>query len=142
MEDKRFIIPIFISHFGCPYQCVYCDQSQIARPASKLPTSEEIGEEIERCLRLGARKRKQHRTVQVAFYGGSFTALPLPMQRELLRSVSPFLEEGQIHSLRLSTRPDSISLEVLEILTAHKVATVELGVHDLTDIIKSILKRK
>jgi histone acetyltransferase (RNA polymerase elongator complex component) len=141
VEDKRFIIPIFISHFGCPHRCVFCDQERIARPTSALPTPEEIGEEIERCLRLGARKRKQHRTVQVAFYGGSFTALPLEIQKRLLRSVAPFLEEGRIHSLRLSTRPDSIFPEVLQILKAHKVATVELGVQSMDDEVLRISHR-
>lgn len=141
MEDRRFIIPIFISHFGCPHRCVFCDQNQIARPASTFPTSEEIGEEIERYLRFGTRKRKQHRTVQVAFYGGSFTALPLPIQKELLCSAAPFLEKGLIHSLRLSTRPDSISPECLEILTAHKVATVELGVQSMDDEVLRISQR-
>ena len=133
MEEKRFIIPIFISHFGCPHRCVFCDQSQIAHPASALPTPEEIGEEIEQCLKLGARKRQRHQTIQVAFYGGSFTALPLPTQRSLLCSAAPFLNEGRVHSLRLSTRPDSISPECLEILIAHKVATVELGVQSMDD---------
>jgi histone acetyltransferase (RNA polymerase elongator complex component) len=139
MNDKRFIIPIFISHFGCPYRCVYCDQSQLARPASVLPTPEEIHEEIERFLSL--RKRKQQQTVQVAFYGGSFTALPLPIQRALLCSVAPFLELGRVHSLRLSTRPDSISPEVLEILRMHTVATVELGVQSMDDEVLKISQR-
>jgi histone acetyltransferase (RNA polymerase elongator complex component) len=141
MDDKRFIIPIFISHFGCPHRCVFCDQRRIARPASTLPTAKEIGEEIERYLRLGARKRKQCRTIQLAFYGGTFTALPLPIQRDLLCSATPFLEKGRIHSLRLSTRPDSISPECLEVLTAHKVATVELGVQSMDDEVLKISQR-
>jgi histone acetyltransferase (RNA polymerase elongator complex component) len=69
--------------------------------------------------------------VQVAFYGGNFTALPLETQKRLLQSVAPFLKEGKVDSLRLSTRPDFISPEVLEILKAHKVATVELGVQSM-----------
>jgi histone acetyltransferase (RNA polymerase elongator complex component) len=141
MEDKRFIIPIFISHFGCPHRCVYCDQGRVARPALALPTTEEIGEEIERSLRLGARKRRVTRTVQVAFYGGSFTGLPLETQGRLLRSVSPFLEEGRVHSLRLSTRPDFISHQILEILKVHKVSTVELGVQSMDDEVLRISQR-
>lgn len=141
MDDKRFIIPIFISHFGCPHRCVFCDQHRIARPASTLPTAEEIAEEIERHLRLGARKRNQSRIIQVAFYGGSFTALPLPIQKELLRSAAPFLGEGRIHSLRLSTRPDSIFPECLEVLAAGKVATVELGVQSMDDEVLRISQR-
>ena len=141
MDDKRLIIPIFISHFGCPHRCVYCDQNQLARPASALPSPEEIREEVERGLRFGARKRTQHRMVQVAFYGGTFTALSLPIQRELLTSVTPFLEEKRIHSLRLSTRPDSIFPECLEILRVHKVATVELGVQSMDDEVLAISQR-
>jgi histone acetyltransferase (RNA polymerase elongator complex component) len=141
VEGKRFIIPIFISHFGCPNRCVYCDQGRVARPALALPTTEEMGEEIERFLRLGVRKRREAQTVQVAFYGGSFTALPLETQGRLLRSVSPFLEEGKVHSLRLSTRPDFISPEVLEILKEHAVATVELGVQSMDDEVLRISQR-
>ena len=141
MNDRRFIVPIFISHFGCPCRCVYCDQRKLARPASALPTPEEIYEEIERGLSLGTRKRKQQRTVQVAFYGGSFTALPLQIQRALLCSAAPFLEAGRVHSLRLSTRPDSISPEVLEILRTHTVATVELGVQSMDDDVLRISQR-
>jgi len=141
VEGKRFIIPIFISHFGCPHQCIYCDQGRIARPVSTLPTTEEIGEAIKHSLRLGTRKRKDTGLVQVAFYGGSFTALPLETQRGLLRSVAPFLEEGKIQSIRLSTRPDSISPEVLAVLRAHKVATVELGVQSMDDEVLRISQR-
>ena len=141
MEGKRFIIPIFISHLGCPHRCVYCDQSLIAHPASAAPVPEQIGEEIERYLKLGSRKRKYVRTVQVAFYGGSFTALPLGIQQRFLRSVTPFLEERKVHSLRLSTRPDALSPEVLEILKAHKVTTVELGVQSMADEVLSISRR-
>lgn len=141
MEGKRFIIPIFISHFGCPHRCVYCDQSRIAHPAPTLPTPEEVAEEIERYLMLGYRKRRDCQTVQVAFYGGSFTALPLKTQEGLLRSVEPFLKGGSVHSLRLSTRPDYISHECIEILRAHKVATVELGVQSMNDeVLRTLLR--
>jgi histone acetyltransferase (RNA polymerase elongator complex component) len=134
VEDKRFIIPIFISHLGCPHRCVYCDQGLIAHAvASTPPTAEEIATEIERYLRMGSLKNRTNRTVQVAFYGGSFTALPLDIQEGLLRSVTPFLQQDRVDSLRVSTRPDYISAACLEVLTAHQVATVELGVQSMTD---------
>jgi histone acetyltransferase (RNA polymerase elongator complex component) len=79
--------------------------------------------------------------VQVAFYGGSFTALPLATQEGLLRTCEPFLKEGLVHSLRLSTRPDYCSPECLEILTAHGVATVELGVQSMADDVLRISLR-
>ena len=141
MEGKRFIIPIFISHLGCPYRCVYCNQNRITRPVLTLPTPEEVANEIERYLGLRSRKRESARTVQVAFYGGSFTALPIKIQEKLLCSVKPFLKEEMVHSLRLSTRPDAISPEVLEVLQAHKVKTVELGVQSMADEVLSISRR-
>jgi histone acetyltransferase (RNA polymerase elongator complex component) len=141
VDAKRFIIPIFISHHGCPHRCVFCNQNSIAHPASTIPTLEEVTEEIERYLRLGSRRRRDDRTVQVAFYGGSFTALPLGTQKGLLHHCEPFLNEGIVHSLRVSTRPDAIFPECLQILTAHRVATVELGVQSMADeVLKTSLR--
>jgi len=141
VNNKRFIIPIFISHLGCPHRCVYCNQNRIARPVSTLPTTEEVAKEIERYLGQSSRKRTSARTVQVAFYGGSFTALPLDIQEGLLCMVKPFLDEGKVHSLRLSTRPDSISPHVLTVLKEHRVETVELGVQSMTDEVLRISRR-
>ncbi len=141
VEKKRFIIPIFISHVGCRHRCIYCDQGRIARPVAAIPSPEQITEEIERYLKLGTRKRKNCQTVQAAFYGGNFTALALATQRRLLHSVTPFLEQGKVHSLRISTRPDYCSLASLAILKQHKVATIELGVHSLDNEVLRISER-
>jgi histone acetyltransferase (RNA polymerase elongator complex component) len=139
--DKRFIIPIFISHLGCPHRCVYCNQDRIAHSVSALPTLLDVATEIEHYLGQSSRKRTSARRVQVAFYGGSFTALPLDAQERLLCAVKPFLDEGKIHSLRLSTRPDYISSEILEILKAHRVETVELGAQSMADEVLKISRR-
>jgi histone acetyltransferase (RNA polymerase elongator complex component) len=141
MEGKRLIIPIFISHFGCPHKCLYCDQHKIARHTPTLPSPEEIYEEIELNLRACQSKKKAARLVQVAFYGGSFTGLPLETQNDLLCSVAPFIKEGKVHSIRLSTRPDYIYHEVLKTLKAQKVATVELGVQSMDNGVLKITKR-
>ncbi|OGP94489.1 MAG: hypothetical protein A2Z19_05640 [Deltaproteobacteria bacterium RBG_16_54_18] len=134
VEEKRFIIPFFISHLGCPHHCIYCDQGVIARPvAATAPTAPEIAAEVERYLRLGRLKNRAGRQVQVAFYGGTFTALPVEIQEGLLRAVGPFLKEGVVHSLRVSTRPDALSPARLEVLASNHVATVELGVQSMTD---------
>jgi len=71
--------------------------------------------------------------VQVAFYGGSFTLLPEARQRLLLESVQEFIQRGQVHSLRLSTRPDAIETNNLLFLQTMGVRTIELGVQSLND---------
>lgn len=139
--DKWFIIPIFISHLGCPHRCVYCNQDRIAHPVSALPTPLDVAREIKRFFGQSSRKRRSAQRVQVAFYGGSFTALPLDIQEKLLCTVKPFLDEGTVHSLRLSTRPDSISTHVLTVLKAHRVETVELGVQSMANGVLRISRR-
>jgi histone acetyltransferase (RNA polymerase elongator complex component) len=141
VEGKRFIIPIFIAHLGCPHRCIYCDQDRITHSSLTIATAGEIAEEIERYLKLGTHRREDLRAVQVAFYGGSFTALPIETQRRFLQSVSPFLGQGRVHSLRLSTRPDYCFPECLAILKEYQVATIELGVQSMDDEVLGISRR-
>jgi histone acetyltransferase (RNA polymerase elongator complex component) len=70
---------------------------------------------------------------QIAFYGGSFTALPQDTQKSFLQAVRPFIQSGQIKSIRLSTRPDCISREVLNLLSEYHVETIELGAQSMDD---------
>ena len=141
MEGKRFIIPLFIAHLGCPFRCIYCNQDRLIDRDLAIATSEESGEEIERCLELRAYKREDYCAVQVAFYGGSFTALPIEIQSGFLHSVEPFLRKGKVHSLRISTRPDYCSPESLAILKQYRVATIELGVQSMDDEVLRISER-
>jgi len=75
------------------------------------------------------------KAAHVAFYGGSFTALPLELQKEYLAAVQPFLRSGQIENIRLSTRPDCITDDVLSLLHEYHANTVELGVQSMDDIV-------
>lgn len=121
------ILPIFIPHAGCPHQCVFCNQRKISGQDSAALTGAQ--EQIAR-WRSWLRPSVQH---EAAFYGGSFTGLPLALQRKLLSLTDALLEEGFIGSVRLSTRPDYIDREKLELLHKHHVRTVELGVQSLDD---------
>jgi radical SAM enzyme (TIGR01210 family) len=141
VEGKRLIIPLFIAHLGCPFRCIYCNQGRIIDRDLTVATSEEISEEIERCLQLRVHKQEDYHTVQVAFYGGSFTALPIEIQRGFLRSVAPFLNDGRVHSVRISTRPDYCSPESLDVLKRHGVVTIELGVQSMDDEVLRISER-
>ncbi len=71
--------------------------------------------------------------VEAAFFGGSFTALSEKVQQSYLQAVQPYLKTGKISGIRLSTRPDCISQPILEMLKAHGVKTIELGVQSFDD---------
>ena len=125
------VIPIFIAHQGCPHRCVFCNQHPITgtpEHTSTPCTTESVRIEIRTWLE---RSPRQGRRVQVAFYGGSFTGLPLDRQRSLLAAVQPFIANGQVDGIRLSTRPDYINPATPTFLRDLGVETVELGVQSM-----------
>ena len=122
------IIPFFIPHAGCPHQCVFCDQVRITGE-NAAPDPADIRGTIAERLRTNAAGRP----VQVAFYGGSFTALPAGTQQAYLEQVQPFIAAGDVSSVRLSTRPDALSPGILAILRRYRVTTVELGAQSMDD---------
>ena len=121
------ILPIFIPHAGCPHQCVFCNQKTIS--GQKLAAVAGAKEQLAR-WRSWLRPSVAN---EAAFYGGSFTGLPLELQEELLTLTAALLAEGFIGSVRLSTRPDYIDEERLQLLQQHGVRLVELGVQSLDD---------
>lgn len=125
---KRVTVPFFISHQGCPHTCCFCDQRMISGSGGCLPTADEIVGKIE-LWRLTAAGRP----LEVAFFGGSFTALPENRQSELLSPLQIFLKSGVIRSVRLSTRPDYIDDRRVEYLAEMGVQTIELGVQSMDD---------
>jgi histone acetyltransferase (RNA polymerase elongator complex component) len=125
---RPLVVPFFLSHLGCPHRCVFCDQEKIAGAPGILPDAAEMLAQIEH-YRAGA----AHRTLEVAFYGGSFTCLPHDDQHYLLATLQPLLSSGEISSLRLSTRPDAIDAETVAFLKGMGVRTVELGVQSMND---------
>ncbi|KYZ77333.1 hypothetical protein AXX12_04160 [Anaerosporomusa subterranea] len=125
---KNFIIPIFIPHWGCPHQCVFCSQNSITG-CSEPTKAKQVGMEIE----TGLKRLTEERYVEVAYYGGSFTALPLTIQAELLQPAYQSLQSGRIQGIRLSTRPDYISSDVITLLQQYSVSTVELGIQSFDD---------
>ena len=124
------IIPFFIPHSGCPHQCVFCNQKNITgqtKPVAPLA----IPQKISGYLAASSSDNPAH----VAFYGGSFTALPFETQRAYLNAVQPFIQTGQIAGIRLSTRPDCITNEILALLMEYHVTTIELGVQSMDDAV-------
>lgn len=133
---RASIIPIFVPHAGCPHACVFCNQRRIASTL-RLPTAQEVRAIIERGLEIVP----PGQMVQAAFYGGSFTALPLNDRLKLLDAVRPYIECGRITSVRISTRPDCIDTQILTQLRQYTVETVELGAQSMDDRVLTLSKR-
>ncbi len=136
MSARESIIPVFVPHLGCPNDCVFCNQRRISGSLSPA-RPEDVAAAIDRALSLtppGTRR-------QLAFYGGSFTAIPDAEQEALLGAAQPYLERGDIVSIRLSTRPDAIDGAVLARLKRHGVETVELGAQSMSDSVLALSGR-
>ncbi|SDK44219.1 elongator complex protein 3 [Natronincola ferrireducens] len=129
MSKKLYIIPIFIPHKGCPHDCSFCNQKKIAGEIIDV-TCRDVDRIIHHYLNLFS---EQAKTIEVAFYGGSFTGLSKEKQIELLKPAFDMKKKGIIHSIRLSTRPDYIDTEILENLKEYGVSTIELGLQSTDD---------
>lgn len=125
---KHYIIPIFIPHYGCHHQCVFCNQKRITgidTPVTPLNVARIIDKHLSMI--------NQPRHIEVAFYGGSFTALATDVQQTLLFPAYIALKEKRIHAIRLSTRPDCITQDILSLVSSMGVSTIELGAQSLDD---------
>ena len=127
---KRVIVPFFIAHQGCPHQCVFCDQEKITGSAAALPTAADIVRRVADWLHSS-----QADSVEVAFYGGTFTALSQGEQQALLTPLQPLLASGAVSGVRVSTRPDCITADNVAFLRQHGVTLVELGVQSMEDAV-------
>lgn len=124
--SKHYIIPIFVPHFGCPHDCVFCNQKKITGLSTTVKP-----EDVDRIISEHLLSFKDPSTIEVAFFGGSFTAIDINIQRELLAVPVKYKKSKQIDGIRLSTRPDAIDNEILEMLRENLVDTIELGVQSL-----------
>ncbi|MGM9521622.1 MAG: elongator complex protein 3 [Oscillospiraceae bacterium] len=126
MTPRRSIIPVFVPHLGCPHMCVFCNQRRISGK-----TAPADADTVRAALEEGLSRIYGDTETTLAFYGGSFTAIPAREQEELLGAALPFLRSGRISSLRLSTRPDCIDDVTLSRLKRYGVKTIELGVQSM-----------
>lgn len=136
MTPKRHVIPVFVPHLGCPNSCVFCNQRRISgqiEPATPETVKRTV-DQIKNVMPKGAPK-------QLAFYGGSFTALPVPQQDALLGAAQRFLDTYENAGIRISTRPDSIDKETLNRLVRYGVRTIELGAQSMCDDVLSAAGR-
>ena len=129
MPKQQITIPIFLPHLGCPHRCVFCDQKE-STSVRQIPGPEDIDITIEKYI---PHIKKTVQRVELAFFGGSFTGIPRETQEAFLRTAHRHLDKKTIHGIRLSTRPDYISDDALDLLEKYEVSTVELGVQSFDD---------
>jgi histone acetyltransferase (RNA polymerase elongator complex component) len=134
---RPLIIPIFLPNAGCRERCLFCNQKV---SGDGLPSSFFVRNFIETSLR-GFPLDKNDRENQIAFYGGSFTAIHREDQIRYLKEVQPFLSSGLIDSIRVSTRPDALGEETLSLLKEYRVKTIEIGTQSMIDQVLLLANR-
>lgn len=130
MSGKHINIALFIPHEGCPHQCSFCNQKSISG-ALKKPRAADVSAAVETAMRT--LRTRDCAGAQLAFFGGSFTAIDRAYMRELLDAAQPYLERGQIAGIRVSTRPDAVETDVLSLLKQSGVTAIELGAQSMDD---------
>ncbi|MDY6820795.1 MAG: radical SAM protein [Deferribacterota bacterium] len=125
---KHKILPIFLPFIGCKKICIYCNQNNITG-INESNLIKCVEEQLKKHLDLNIRWN------EVAFYGGTFTALPLELQVQLLRIINNKLPKL---SIRISTKPNCINKIILDTLQSYNVKTIELGIQSLSnDVLKN-----
>lgn len=137
MSNKHYIIPIFVPHKGCPHDCIFCNQKKITGQIEEV-TAKDVKAKIEDYL-ITIPENNSH--IEVAFYGGSFTAIPFEYQEQLLKAAFMYVENGYVANIRVSTRPDCIDARISENLKRYGVGVVELGVQSMDETVLKLCNR-
>lgn len=140
MKDY-YIIPIFVPHEGCPHDCVFCNQGRITGenkeltliPKNKIENNVNESFVIKTIEEYIKTIDKSNAIVEISFFGGTFTAININKQRELLKVAKEYKDKQIINFIRLSTRPDYIDIDILNHLKEFDVDVIELGVQSLDE---------
>ncbi len=133
---KHMNIPIFVPHNGCPHDCIFCNQKKISGYKNSF-NERQVRDEIE--AYLSTAKGVPH--IEIAFFGGSFTGIPIEEQKSYLALATEYIHKHNLDGIRLSTRPDMITKEILDFLSHYPVIGIELGVQSMSDEVLQASKR-
>lgn len=137
MNKKMKIIPIFVPHVGCKNDCVFCNQKTITGKGTVRVNSQyaiDIVEEFKKTI-------NENTYTEIAFFGGSFTAIDIELQEELLKVGKYYKDNGVVQRIRMSTRPDAINKEILDLQKKYSVDIIELGIQSLDDEVLKLSNR-
>lgn len=135
---KHAIIPVFIPHQGCPNDCVFCNQRRITS-RSQAPAPNDVHKIVSDYMSTLAYMNLD--TIELSFFGGSFTAIPMEEQQAFLKIAKEYKDKGIIQKIHLSTRPDCINEQILDNLKNYHVDVIELGVQSFSDQVLMASKR-
>lgn len=128
-QSKHANVSIFVPHLGCKHLCSFCNQNRITAQ-SGMPSDNYIISTIETALTsLGDLAGE----AEIAFFGGSFTAINQSDMLRLLNIAYPYVKDGIFKGVRLSTRPDAIDKGILALLKLKGVTAIELGAQSMDD---------
>ena len=141
LKKKNYlIIPVFVSHEGCPYRCSFCNQNNITGTEKK--TDRKMLKDILRIHLEDLDRGNLPSRRELAFFGGSFTGIPLERQKYLLSAVQPWVLSGEIQSIRVSTHALFIDDIKLSLLRKNHVETVELGIQSTDEEVLKLAGRE
>lgn len=127
-------ISIFVPHIGCPCRCTFCDQRTISGQTAP-PTPADVRAACEKAF------EKDGFSYEIAFFGGSFTAIDPAYMQSLLAAAAPYVQAGKATGIRVSTRPDCVDDAVLALLKSYGVTAVELGCQSMDDRVLTRCRR-
>ena len=129
MSNTHSNISIFVPHIGCPNKCSFCNQRYITG-SCWAPAAKDVENAV---AKARDSKNFDSKTAEIAFFGGSFTAINRNYMASLLKAAEQFVGDGTVKGIRISTRPDAIDDEILTLLKEHGVTSIELGAQSMND---------
>ncbi len=123
---KHVNVALFVPHEGCPNTCIFCNQRAISGKTKRLTPSD-----VHNAVGIALKSEFNSASGEIAFFGGSFTAIDREYMVSLLQAAYPYVEKGFFKGIRCSTRPDAVDDEVLSILKKYGVSSIELGAQSM-----------
>lgn len=134
---KHANIALFVPHEGCPHRCIFCDQRTISGECARV-----TAEDVDRAVSVAVSSASYSpENTEIAFFGGSFTAIDREYMTSLLKAAHKYVSDGTVKGIRCSTRPDAIDDEVLEVYKSFGGTSIELGCQSMDDEVLSMNRR-
>ncbi len=132
---KHITVGLFVPHKGCPHQCSFCNQKSISGQLKEL-TPDDVHQAVSKAM-----ENPNLQNAEIAFFGGSFTAIERGYMLSLLQAAAGYVDGDKFKGIRISTRPDCIDDEICALLKEYKVTAVELGAQSMSDEVLRLNQR-